>query len=314
MLETVTVHIAGAGAPALRQEVLLRAFPALNTAAVPLSNIQLFMARAFFEAERARLMNHSYITSKDEPTQHRFRAILDSNCHFGVSAWLFALPNGGMNQRMTPLEFQAAACFRLLVPQFAPGSMCCQRTCTLAMDVYGYHALVCRGHMLSRHNTVRDALFDLMLKARFDPVKDAAVTCLGMQSGRPTAFRPADILMAGDDFDRDCVDVTVVSPLVTNNQRAVEVGKAAQSAEDRKIAKHMAACEAAGYGFKAFALDVFGVMGKESGRLLRRVCNKMVRETCCAEYKATAICLRRISMAVQLGVARQMVASREVIA
>jgi hypothetical protein len=262
---------------------------------------------------RAQLLDHSYITSKDEFTQRRFRAILDSNCRSGVSAWLFALPNGGMCQRMTPLEFQSAACLRLLIPQFAPGSMCCQRTCTTTMDMYGYHALVCRGHMLSRHNTVRDALFDLMLKARFDPVKDAPVTCLGMQSGRPAAFRPADILMAGDDFDRDCVDVTVVSPLVTNNQREVEVGKAAQSAEDRKVAKHNAACEAARYGFKAFAVDVFGVMGRESSRLLGRICNRMIRETCCAEYKAKAICLRRISMSVQLGVARQLLASREIV-
>ena len=230
-----------------------------------------------------------------------------------MSAWLFALPNGGLNQRMTPLEFQAAVCLRLLIPQFAPGSVCCQRTCSAAMDMYGYHALVCRGHMMARHNTVRDALYDLMVKARFDPVKDAAVTCLGMQAGRPTAYRPADIFVAGDDFDRDCVDVTVVSPLVTNNQREVEVGKAAQSAEDRKIAKHRTACEAAGYGFKAFALDVFGVMGKESSGLLRRVRNKMVRETCCAPYKATAICLRRISMSVQLGVARQVILCRTIV-
>ena len=312
-VDAVLVHIAGANAPALRREVFSRAFPASNTAAVPLNNIQLFLARAFFEAERARLPDHTYVTSKDEPTQRRFRAILDSNCRSGVSSWLFALPNGGMGQRMTPLEFQAAACLRLLIPQFAPGSMCCQRTCTAAMDIYGYHALVCRGHMLSRHNMVRDALFELMLKARFDPMKDAPVTCLGMQSGRPAAFRPADILMAGDDFDRDCVDVTVVSPLVSNNQREVEVGKAAQSAEDRKIAKHQAACEAAGYGFKAFAVDVFGVMGKESSRLLWRIRNRMVRETCCAEYKATAICVRRMSMSVQLGVARQVIASREIV-
>ena len=117
--------------------------------------------------------------------------------------------------------------------------------------------------------------------------------------------------MAGDDFDRDCVDVTVVSPLTTN-QREVEVGKAAQRAEDRKISKHRAACEAAGLGFKAFAVDVFGVMGRASRRLLQRIRNRIVRETCCAEYKATAICLRRMSMSVQLGVARQMVASRAV--
>ena len=246
-------------------------------------------------------------------TQRRFRGILNSNCAFGASSWLFALPNGGMNQRMTPLEFQSAACFRLLIPQFVAGSRCCQQPCEKSMDIYGYHALVCGGHLLPRHNTVRDALYDLMSKARFDPRKDADVTCLGTISGRPAAFRPADILMAGDDFDKDCVDVTVVSPLCSTRQPEVEVGKAAQRAEKNKINKHLAACEAAGYGFKAFAIDVFGVMGEESAMLLRRICKKMIRETCCAKYKAMAICYRRVSMAVQLGVARQMVASREVV-
>jgi hypothetical protein len=180
------------------------------------------------------------------------------------------------------------------------------------MDIYGYHALVCRGHQLPRHNTVRDALYDLLFKARFDPVKDAPVTCLGMQNGRPAAFRPADILMAGDDFDRDCVDVTVVSPLVSNRQPAVVVGRAATRAAARKVAKHSAACERAGLGFKAFAVDVFGVMSADTRRFVYRVRNRLMRETCCAEYKATAICFRRISFSIQLGVARELLASRDI--
>ena len=104
----------------------------------------------------------------------------------------------------------------------------------------------------------------------------------------------------------------VVSPLVTNNQPDIKVGDAAQRAELGKIEKHGLACEAAGYGFRAFAMDVFGVLGKESKLLLNRVIEKMSRETCCARYKAQAICQRRISLALQLGVSRQLLASREV--
>ena len=145
------------------------------------------MARAYFENERNRLLNHPYITSKDEPTRRRFHAILASTMVEGASAWLFALPNGGMCQRMTALEFQAAVSFRLLMPQFAPGSMCHhQWECSAAMDVYGYHSLVCRG---TGHNLVRDALFDLMVKARFNPVKDAPVCCLGHRSWQPARGR-----------------------------------------------------------------------------------------------------------------------------
>ena len=165
---------------------------------------------------------------------------------------------------------------------------------------------------MTRHNMVRDALFDLMTYGRFDPVKEAPVTCLGFRSDRPTVLRPADILIAGEDFDRDCVDVTVVSPLVTNHQPVVKVGEVAQRAELAKNEKHVLACEAAGYGFHAFAMDVFGVLGKESNLLLNRVIEKVSRETCNPRYRAQAICQRRISLALQLGVSRQLLACRKV--
>ena len=310
-LSSAIQHISGADPVALREEILHRTFD--SDVAVPPFNAQLFMARAYFESKQAQLLNHHYISSKEVNDQRRFRGIIKSNSHPGSSAWLFALPNYGLHQRMTPLEFQSAACLRLLIPQFARGSLCQQQPCTAEMDRYGYHALVCRGHWLPRHNTVRDALFNLMLYGRFEPVKDAPVTCLGYRHDRPTALRPADILMAGEDFDRDCVDVTVVSPLVSSRQPEIVVGDAAQKAEDRKIEKHAVACEDAGYGFRAFAVDIFGVIAKESTLLLKRVCEKMIRETCCAPYKAMSICQRRISMAVQIGVARQLLASREVI-
>ena len=297
---------------ALREEILHRTFDA--DVAVPPFNAQLFMARAFYESKQAQLLRHNYISSKDVNDQRRFRGIIKSNSHPGASAWLFAIPHDGLHQRMTPLEFQSAVCLRLLIPQFSRGSLCQQRTCTAEMDRYGYHALVCRGHMLPRHNTVRDALFNLMLYGGFNPVKDAPVTCLGTHSDRPHALRPADILMAGENNDYDCVDVTVVSPIVSNRQPEIIVGEAAQKAENMKIEKHAEACDHAGYGFKAFAVDVFGVIANESSELLKRVREKMMRETCCAKYKAISICQRRISIAVQIGVARQLLASsREVV-
>ena len=122
----------------------------------------------------------------------------------------------------------------------------------------------------------------MMIYGRFNPVKDAVVMCLGHRSDRPTALRPADLLIAGDGyFDRNCVDATIVSPIVTNNQPNIKVGDAAQRAEQAKYDKHAQACDTAGYGFNAFAMDVFGVRGKQSNILLERVIEKMSRETCC---------------------------------
>ena len=279
---------------------------------LPHHNLQNFMARVFYDSERSRLLSHSYITSKDLRTQRRFLTILDSTASFGASSWLLALPNGGLSQRMSPLEFQASISYRLLMPQFTH-SRCNQNKCNALMDIYGYHGLVCRGHLLPRHNLVRDALFDLSLKAQFAPIKDAPVTCLGTRSnGQVTAFRPADLQISGDDFTHDCIDITVVSPIKSQHDQTV-VGKCAEDAETAKYTKHALSCEQAGYGFKAFAIDVFGVMAKKSHKLLQRIISSYSRMTAYPIYKAASICLRRVSFAVQLGVARQAIRCRHIV-
>jgi hypothetical protein len=279
---------------------------------LPHKNLQLYMARVFFESERRRLLLHPYISSKDQCTRRRFLGILESTTTKLASAWLFALPNGGLCQRMTPLEFMAAVSLRMLMPQFNLGAACQQKSCGVPMDIYGYHAMLCNGHLLGRHNLVRDALYDLMVKARFHPIKDAQVTCLGNRHEQLSNFRPADLLVAGDDFEKDCIDITVVSPIVSNNQPAIVVGVKAETAERLKYQKHQVACEQAGLGFQAFAIDVFGVPAKESLKILHRICSRLMREGGYPLHMATSICFRRVSFAVQLGVARLFVASRAV--
>lgn len=89
----------------------------------------------------------------------------------------FALPNQGLPERMIPLEFQTAINYRLLMPYFAPESACEQRSCAAVMEIYGSYK---RLHAVVTCFPV-DAHFDRMVKARFFPVKDAPVTCLGLQ-------------------------------------------------------------------------------------------------------------------------------------
>jgi hypothetical protein len=142
--------------------------------------------------------------------------------------------------------------------------------------------------------------------ARFSPMKDAPVQCLGKQQG--VAYRPADILLAGDDYTQDCVDVCVVSPLSLRMASDVVIGQKVEEAERAKYQKHEEACHNAAYGFKAFAVDVFGIVAKKSFKFLNRIRNAMARATGRPRWLATAICYRRISMSIQLGVTRQIVA------
>jgi hypothetical protein len=282
----------------------------------PQSKHQLSMAHVFFTAKRSVILKHSFITRASADMRRRFQVVLDSAAEPVASAWLFALPNAGMNQMMSPSEFQVSLAFRLLIPQFPEGHQCQCTRCTVMMDRFGYHALICRGKQrFERHQTVRDALFDLAAMARFAPVKDAPVRCLGHSSysGLTHGFRPADVLIAGDDFAQDCVDVTVVCPFTTTmtGGAALVIGKKVNDSEEDKYRKHQEACENASYGFKAFAIDVFGVMGTRSLQLLYRIRNAMVRTSGHPMRKATAICHRRISLAVQKGVARQVLAQLE---
>lgn len=63
--------------------------------------------------------------------------------------------------------------------------------------------------------------------------------------------------------------------------------------------------------FQAFAALVFGVVAEKSRGLLRRVRSRLVRFGVYVKYKAAATCLRKISFAVQMWVARQCIAYRE---
>jgi hypothetical protein len=275
----------------------------------PQTKHQETMAHVFFAAKRTVLLDHDYIQRQSAQVRRRFRYVLDSAEQAPLaSSWLFALPNAGMNQRMAPREYQISLAFRLLMPQFPQNHRCQGKGCTRHMDEYGYHALFCTGKtFFDRHQTVRDALYDLAKKAGFHPEKDANVQCLGWNGARQ---RPADLKISGDgDFAFDCVDVTVVCPFSSTEPANGDlvVGKKAKDAEELKYHKHEEACHNAAYGFKAFSMEVFGALGKRSMELLDRIRKAIVRSGE-AGKKATAICYRKTSIALQRGIVRQVLA------
>jgi hypothetical protein len=267
------------------------------------------MALVFFAAKRRVLLDHDYITRQSAKVRRRFRYVLDSAIGAPLaSSWLLALPNAGMNQRMAPREYQISLAFRLLMPQFPQGHRCQAKNCTRDMDEYGYHALFCTKKTFhNRHQTVRDALYDLAAKAGFNPVKDADVQCLGRKGQKQ---RPADLKISGDaDFAFDCVDVTVVCPFSSteSSNGDLVVGKKAKDAEEQKYHKHEDACHNASFGFKAFSIEVFGALGTRSMELLTRIRKAIVRSGYAGKL-ATAICYRKTSIALQRGIVHQVLA------
>jgi hypothetical protein len=152
----------------------------------PHSKHQFSMAQIFNKAKRSALLQHSFLTTAADPLRRRFQVILDSAAQASASSWLFALPNAGMHQRMSPLEFQAAASFRLLIQQFPEGQQCQCSRCPAILDSFGYHSVICNGReRFARHEAVRDALSSLASLARFHPKNNAPVQCLGLDRYSP---------------------------------------------------------------------------------------------------------------------------------
>ena len=294
-----------------------------------ISNIELpqqtqsSLAAMFYNNKRALLISSPYITTQPRPLQSRFLAILESIRQPHASAFLHALPNEGLCQVMSAMEFRAVMALRLLIPKFSGVKMCPRINCGARMDAFGYHAICCIGkQMHERHEEVAKALHYLAFDAKLQPQRNAPVQCLGLSwrssltsqrgiGGRlVTNFRPADVLLNWDR-PQTCVDVTIVSPIKSIMPATFVPGLAARAAQDVKYAKHADVCGASGYGFKAFAADAFGVLAPDARQMLLRIASLLQITKMYPEYLARQIVFRRISFAIQLGVARQLLVARQ---
>ena len=115
---------------------------------------------------------------------------------------------------------------------------------------------------------------------------------------------------------RSCVDCTIVSPIRSSVTPPLNFvpGLAALNAQEDKYDKHLIATNAAvaHLGFHhAFASDCFGVLAPHSSSLLRRIALCLVCTKGYPAYLAKQLVFRKISFAIHLGVARQLVARKE---
>jgi hypothetical protein len=270
------------------------------------------MASIYFKVKRVSMINDPYITRQDNEMQKKFFAVLESFRQPHASAYLFALPNYGLNQVMTAKEFRANMALRLLIPKFSGLLTCNKPKCAAKMDAYGYHAINCRGSHFARHEGVVNALYLLLIEACLHPKKNAQVQCLGLSTRRSfsslVAFRPADILMEWDEVVRKCcVDVTVVSPIKSFMAETFLVGKDAKKAEDDKMTKHADACYSSGFDFKPFAVDAFGGFAPKAKSLLKTIASILEGSKGYPKYLALRNVFSRISFAIHRGVAKQLV-------
>jgi hypothetical protein len=278
----------------------------------PQHKLQLFMAREYYEQKQKNVLSHQYILRQLPATQSRFRTIIDSSRQKLSYSWIFALPNVGLGQQITQQQFHVLMRLRLLMPLFPSEINCPIPRCKQTLDVFGYHALSCHDGRFARHQVIRNALHLVAFKAGYHPISDAPVGCLGSKpNGIMTVLRPADLLIMGlDDYSRDCVDVTIVSPFAKNQQPGL--GVRVRAAEIEKYRKHEDACHVSGYGFRAFAIDALGNIPERSSALLARLQSAIALKTGREHSLVVNDVNRQVSCALQVAVACQLLSHRPI--
>ena len=227
------------------------------------------LASWFYIELRKSLLEKFTLQHRDDTDYFEKLITLESNSESLTSQWLDVLPNEGLGQTMTNTAYVTMLKMRFAIPVHVAGEC---KNCGKMATSSGYHSLLCNGVFngrLVRHEITSEGVVDILRSGNFNPIKNAKVCCLGSKN---EALRPADILSDGDRIGSQvCIDITVVSNMSASYSKPYTVGRAALEADTKKNIKHFEACEKAGYGFQAVAMDTSGVLSPSSYLYLCRI-------------------------------------------
>jgi hypothetical protein len=260
---------------------------------------------------RSRLIEHDYLREVCSDYEKEHRLLLESGW-FSLSVastWLQALPNPGLRQYMTNTELHSVLTMRLHVPFWASDRQCTNGKCKATSDRWGYHALGCIGKENmnhSRHEELAKAVCSCArnagIQAAFNPKLD--LVKIDKNKGS-SIIRPADVLLSRDT-DRHCIDITV-SASTCATYSSLEVGKVVDKRALEKVQKNAETCSKYGYKFTPFVLDCCGIIHSDAWKLLRRFASGYSDQTMRPYSQCCTILRRRISFALHLGIAHQLV-------
>ena len=212
--------------------------------------------------------------------------------------WLNTPPLKALGLHLRSSEFILATKYRLGMPVFDSAGPC--PACLHQSDVFGDHAMCCRsgGERISRHNNLRDALFDTAVAAGLGPVKEGRFLLPGNDR------RPADVLIRNWVGGKDAaLDVTVVTPLQDNTMpgAAHTAGHALTYAYERKINGAEEECRRQGIAFLPIVAETFGGWHPDAKREVKKLGAALARHTGQDEGEATSHLWSRMSILLQRG-------------
>ena len=122
--------------------------------------------------------------------------------------WLNTPPIKALGLHLRSPEFVLTLKYRLGLPVFDSAGPC--PACLRESDVFDDHAMCCGsgGERISRHNNLRDAVYETAVAAGLGPVREGLFLLPG------TDRRPADVLVPNWVGGKDAaMDITIVTPL-----------------------------------------------------------------------------------------------------
>ena len=227
-------------------------------------------------------------------------ARMASLCLPFAASWLNCVPIPALGLHMRSNEFVAAIKFRLGMPVYSQEGEC--TFCGANNDIMGDNAMVCRigGEPISRHNALRDALFNVAAEAGLSPVKE------GRGILPDSERRPADIFIRNWAGGKDAaIDVTVIHPLqgATRRGAATTPGHALTVAYNRKMREAGELCRQQGIAFIPLALESLGGWHEVALAQVRKIGSALGRHTGQDEKEVTAHLISRCSLLLQKGTA-----------
>ena len=234
----------------------------------------------------------------DQQGEDRERARLASLSLRHAGDWLNTPPLSALGLHLRAAEFVLAVKYRLGLPVFNTEGLC--PACLRPSDTLGDHALCCGtgGERISRHNNLRDALFNTAVAAGLGPVREERFLLPGDDR------RPADVLVPHWSGGRDAaMDVTVVTPLQTATMPAAATtpGHALTYAYDRKMQGAAADCRRQGLVFFPLVAETFGGWHGVAEEQVKKLGSALARHTGQVEGEAISHIWARLGILLQRG-------------
>ena len=148
------------------------------------------------------------------------------------------------------------------------------------------------GDRITRHNAIRDIVFNAAQSAALAPSKEMANLIPDSSS------RPADVFLPTWSRGQPAaLDVHVISPLQqhTLGEAASTPGHALQVGVRRKLASHLSSCRSVGVEFIPFVVETLGGLAEDSISILHSLGKAISQRVGYQDFSAdTSVCTKQL--------------------